>query len=637
MGFVNLLSRPWFAVVLFGLLVLASRYPDAPGQLFTFDDVNLALSVGHFDVRISQPQPPGYPVFVLEMRMLHWLRFRRVESILLFLALAGSIAALVLLSEFGRRFFGGLAGFFAACLLVFHPVFWHAGIASALRVQLAVISLLAAWACWRAWSGERKWVLASAIVLGLSAGIRPEIGPLLFPLWAVCAWRAGVSAREWVRALAAMAGAVLLWLLPAMFASGGPAAYVRANLDYIADQASVSSGLFGALPVKWHTTFWRLIAWTCCGFLSCTLPAVLAWKRKEGWAAGRDKLAFLGLWLLPPFLFAILVHLEDPGQTLAMAPPIALFGGYLFNRALDNWSARTSRWETIALVVSGVVVYRLVEFQGAAIAVTAAYLFSRVLDKWSGRVSRWETVTLVAAGTTIYWVVEFRDTATAVIWVPVIALAAGLLLQFARVPGAGHLPRPAVAAFLLVPLAIVQSGLFNNHGWYYRGNSPSGLAAYGERVLEDLNSGLALTSLSHIKNTLALDDHSLRSAIRLAGERPGKTLVIWERGLVSWRKACYYMRSTPVVVLERNRIRSGAPPVVSIWNGASLGRRLQGPAPLSVTLPAGGRIVWLLDPRTEFYSLASANFPLAAAGPVYYTDLPAQSGSRILGEYRLEW
>jgi thiol-disulfide isomerase/thioredoxin len=50
--------------------------------LFTFDDVNLAYSVGHFDIRMSQPHPPGYPLFVMEMRVLSWLRFRRAESAL---------------------------------------------------------------------------------------------------------------------------------------------------------------------------------------------------------------------------------------------------------------------------------------------------------------------------------------------------------------------------------------------------------------------------------------------------------------------------------------------------------------------------------------------------------------------------
>ena len=94
MGCVSLARRPWFVLVFFGLLILLTRLPLAPGQLFIFDDVNLSYAMGHYDIRISQPQPPGYPLFVLEMRILHWLRFKRAESILLFLALSGSVATL---------------------------------------------------------------------------------------------------------------------------------------------------------------------------------------------------------------------------------------------------------------------------------------------------------------------------------------------------------------------------------------------------------------------------------------------------------------------------------------------------------------------------------------------------------------
>src|SRR5215469_451742 len=118
MGLVALLRHPWFVFILFGLLIFASRWPLAPGQLFTFDDVNLAYAIGHFDIRISQPQPPGYPLFVMEMRVLSWLRFRRAENILLTLALAGSIAALLLMVYAGNRIMGKQAGFFAALLLV---------------------------------------------------------------------------------------------------------------------------------------------------------------------------------------------------------------------------------------------------------------------------------------------------------------------------------------------------------------------------------------------------------------------------------------------------------------------------------------------------------------------------------------
>jgi len=390
-----------------------------------------------------------------------------------------------------------------------------------------------------------------------------------------------------------MAAAVLLWLLPAMFASGGPITYIRACLAYIADQASETSVLFGAAPDKWHTTFWRLIVWTCCGVVGWTLPAALAWRGRQGWGMDRDKLAFLALWLLPPFVFAILVHVQDPGQTLAMAPPIALFGGYLFNRAMENLDAQVSRWQTVILVVA-----------------------------------------CLAAG----WVIEFRDTPTVVVRLPLIALAAGLLLQFDRTTNNGYLPRVAAMAFLLAPMAIVTIDLFSFEGWYYNKRpATSGVTAAWEQVLSDLNSGLAHTSLGHIKSTLAVDDHSLRQMLRLAAERPRRTAVVWERGLVAWRKAAYYAPSLPIVVLEHENIGSGSLPVVAIWNGALLASRVHGPAPVTATLPEGDRIVWLLNPRTEFYTLVQQNFPLTPAGPIYYTDLPPGNGASTLGDYRLAW
>lgn len=56
-----------------------------------------------------------------------------------------------------------------------------------------------------------------------------------------------------------------------------------------------------------------------------------------------------------------------------------------------------------------------------------------------------------------------------------------------------------------------------------------------------------------------------------------------------------------------------------------------------VDAPPGARIVWLLNPRTEFYSIVQAAFAPRRDGSVFYTDLPAQHGSRILGEYELAW
>ena len=52
-----------FWVVAFSLLLL-TRIP-AMANYLSIDNVNLAFSLDKFDPRVHQPQPPGYPFFVL--------------------------------------------------------------------------------------------------------------------------------------------------------------------------------------------------------------------------------------------------------------------------------------------------------------------------------------------------------------------------------------------------------------------------------------------------------------------------------------------------------------------------------------------------------------------------------------------
>jgi hypothetical protein len=591
MGCVSLVRRPWFLLILFGLLILITRWPLAPGQLFTFDDVNLAYSMGHYDIRMSQPHPPGYPLFVLEMRILHWLRFKRAESILLFLALAGSILAMVMITLTGSRILGGNSGFWAAWMMLLHPVFWHAGVTSALRVQLAVISLAVAAQCWRVWEGDARYVRSSAVVLAIGAGIRPETGLLLFPLWAVCAWRSKLSKKATATALVWMAGVVLIWLLPAMFASGGPLNFVRANLDYVTDQASVSSGLFGATDSRWITTMWRLLVWVFCGVLAWGLPAALAFHRKDGFGITWDRVVFLALWFVPALAFALTVHVEDPGQTLAMVPIVCIVGGHLVSRAIETWGAGLSR-----LLVP--------------IAIGVAFACERIVEK--------------------------DQSMFTVQWLSLVGLAMGVALRIAPAPTRAFLPRPVGVAAILSLVLILNYTFFRNPGWYYKGAATSGVEGFAQEAWADINTGFSLTSLQQIRSTLAVDDHTLQEMRRLIAERPRNTIVIWEEGLTAWRKAAYYAPGAQIAVLEHKKIQT-SPPVVVMWRGATLERSLQGSTPLQLSLPSGGRVVWLLNARTSFFEMVQQTFALTAAGPIWYTDLAPEHGTRRLGAYELSW
>src|SRR5689334_8090921 len=50
--------------------VLLTRLPASYLKLYSFDSVNLAYAMSEFDPTLNQPQPPGYPLFVMIARAL---------------------------------------------------------------------------------------------------------------------------------------------------------------------------------------------------------------------------------------------------------------------------------------------------------------------------------------------------------------------------------------------------------------------------------------------------------------------------------------------------------------------------------------------------------------------------------------
>jgi hypothetical protein len=576
--------------LLFSLLVLATRLPLAPQQLFSFDDVNFAYAIRDFDPRISQPQPPGYPLFVLETRLLLLLGFKRPESNLLAMAMLGSIAALTLAALAGDRFFGRPVGVIAALLLLFEPSFWYTALTSAVRVQLAVVSLAVGLLCYRVWSGETRFAVWSGLALGLGAGVRPELGPLLAPLWIAAMAKGGVSYTRMLAASGVTGATVLAWLIPTVLESGGWVTYYRMCVTYAQSQAgTLTSGLFGATSAEWLGAVCWLLVWLLGGLLVWPVVAPLAWRREDGFGLTSRQGWFFALWFMPSFLFAALFHVADPGHVQAMTPVVCLLAGALLSRAATLAAGDASPGRIVLLAQLPL-----------ALPVASLLVLSMLAYVWVGPA-------LAAA--------------------PFVSLAIGVLVRLA--PGGGTTSRWLVAALLLFPILAGRVFLFSLRPVYYKPRD-TGIA---EQITSQAFIGLGMSSLPQVRGTVDLDDHAISVIRGLAGGRP-EVVVVWKEGTTTWRKVAYYLNPLTVVALERKPDGSA---LARYIQGGHVLRRLESPSPVTVQLPAGARVVWLVDPRKPFFQSLKNGFPLVAEGPVYYHDLPETHGERVVENYRLEW
>lgn len=306
------------------LLAVASRTFLAPRYLYHFDAANFALAMDEFNPALHQPQPPGYPLFVGLLRLLHAI-LPDPQHTLIAAGLVGTGVALVLLKLLGDRIFGPPAGALAVAAMVFHPAFWFGGVTNQVRVWMAVCSVTVALLAWRAIQPGRQvaWFLGACVALGLLAGFRPAIAVQLLPLLGFAWWRSGAGGGQLALGGGLLGVSMLPWILVAAAASGGLTPWALSMWGYANEQFQGSSLAFGA-PAKGAWQMFRQAAvWNLLGVLSWIW--ILALLRRNPFS--RLQAAFLATWFLPVFLFSALIHIGDPDQALGSIPATCVVGG----------------------------------------------------------------------------------------------------------------------------------------------------------------------------------------------------------------------------------------------------------------------------------------------------------------------
>lgn len=304
----------------------ATRWPLAPKYLYHFDSVNFALAIDDFAPSKHQPQPPGYPLFVGLLKLIHPVT-ADAQDALVAAGLFVSAAALALLWRLGTAMFGGSAGLLAAALLLFNPVFWFGGLTNQVRLCLAAGSAGVALLAWRALQrpDNPSHLMMAFGAVGAAAGFRPALGVLLAPLLFWVWRRNGGSAAILAKGCGCLLLTSVPWMAITAMASGGIQSWLSLMWGYSSEQFGGSSLAFGAGHAAAGNMAFRALIWIGLGALTWVwaLPAV--WRRNP--AAEGLRIPFLIVWLVPLLLFSAFIHIGDPDQALASIPVICLAGG----------------------------------------------------------------------------------------------------------------------------------------------------------------------------------------------------------------------------------------------------------------------------------------------------------------------
>jgi hypothetical protein len=338
-----------------GLFVLGivSRLPFQSQILHHWDSVNFALALEHFDVRLHQPHPPGMFVFYIMLGRFLNLFLHDANSSLVWISIIASGMSAATIFVLGSKMFSKRVGLISALLTLSSPLVWfHGEVALSYMLEYFWVMLIVG-ACFTARSGDKRVFFASALLIGLAGGIRPNTAIFIFPLWlAIVAWglrERKYSIRDIIAALAAMGLGGLAWAIPLVVMSGGPSAYWD-TMQWWLTQHVTESGSAEGLTIYMA----RLTVFTVYGLGVGLVP--IGWALLRGWRTLKDRLLYdwplqtMVLWLALAAPYFAFIHLKQPGHIFTIMPALILVaanatnltGRYLERFGQNTWIAVTA-------------------------------------------------------------------------------------------------------------------------------------------------------------------------------------------------------------------------------------------------------------------------------------------------------
>jgi 4-amino-4-deoxy-L-arabinose transferase-like glycosyltransferase len=345
LGAVTWRTNEMALILTLGIGTVLSRLPFRSTLLNSHDAVNYALALHRFDLRLHQPQPPGYPLYILIGRIFK-LVFQDDLAALLWVSMVFSGLAVIAMYLVGRDMYNRRTGFICALLAATSSLVWYQSEVAAPYTADLFASAIVGWLCYRALIAPgRRIALLSALALGLAGALRLQTFILLFPLFLF-----SLRLHPWKTILGAslMAGLVLaIFLAPTIWLSGGGLLsfldLTFGTVRIFRSSEALAGSVSGLRYVKNLFTVLRYAVFALGELVVLFIPlGYLA--QTERWRFWKNsRVLFLVLWTLPTWLLFMLIGTPNRGATLLGTPALFVLGSLGIDWLMRHLRLRFSR------------------------------------------------------------------------------------------------------------------------------------------------------------------------------------------------------------------------------------------------------------------------------------------------------
>lgn len=318
-----MIQRQKLFLVLLTSVVAITRFGFRSHYLYDLDSVNFALAMQRFDPRVHQPHPPGYFLYICLGRLLNVL-FQDANLALVVLSILASCGVAVVVYRMTLDWFGPTAAQFAGIFFLLSPLAWFHGIVALTYIVEAFFSGLFGFLCWRIDCGRAGFILPAAIVLGVSAGLRPSSLVFLAPLF-LFSLRSATPKGRWI-GLVALILTLTAWFVPMIAASGGFNAYFGA-LASLWRMVPSKGTVFNSSPANSIARAFTILFIYLLTFGAASLAALRALA--DTTPAGPRQKKFTLVWIGPSLCFFTFGYLKfvNSGYLLVLCAPACMWLG----------------------------------------------------------------------------------------------------------------------------------------------------------------------------------------------------------------------------------------------------------------------------------------------------------------------